>query len=62
MQSDLPLLKENFWSKIWNRRRDLIEVYTIMKGIDRVNTLFFFPRVGESRIRGLRFKVRGERT
>ena len=42
-------------------RGDLIEVYKIMRGIDKVNGQGLFPRVGESKTRGHRLKVRGER-
>jgi len=42
-------------------RGDLIEVYKIMRGNDKVNSQGLFPRVGESKTRGCRFKVRGER-
>eukprot|EP00061_Rhincodon_typus_P012141 g37691.t1 len=35
---------------------DLIEVSKIMRGIDRVNSHGLFPRVGESKARGHRFK------
>ena len=40
-------------------RGDLIEVYKIMRGMDRVNSHKLFPRVEESITRGHRFKVRG---
>ena len=42
-------------------RSDLIEVYKIMRGIDKVDSQYLFPKVGESKTRGHRFKVRGER-
>eukprot|EP00061_Rhincodon_typus_P006310 g26830.t1 len=42
-------------------RGDLIEVYKIMRGMDRVNSYGLFPRVVESTTRGHRFMVRGER-
>ncbi|MBB6707133.1 reverse transcriptase family protein [Proteus mirabilis] len=42
-------------------RGDLIEVYKIMRGMDRINRQSLFPGVGESRTRGHRFRVRGER-
>ena len=42
-------------------RGDLIEVYKIMRGIDKVDSQYLFPKVGESKTRGHRFKVRGER-
>ena len=42
-------------------RGDLIEVYKIMRGIDRLDNQHLFPKVGESKTRGHRFKVRGER-
>eukprot|EP00061_Rhincodon_typus_P003484 g20206.t1 len=35
---------------------DLTEVYKIMRGMDRVNALSVFPRVGESRTRRHQFK------
>jgi len=42
-------------------RGDLIEVYKIMRGMDRVDSQKLFPRVEESVTRGHRFKgdVRG---
>ena len=36
-------------------------MYKTMRGMDRVNALSLFPGVGESRTRGHRFKLRGER-
>ena len=42
-------------------RGDLIEVYKIMRGIDQLDSQYLFPKVGESKARGHRFKVRGER-
>eukprot|EP00061_Rhincodon_typus_P001769 g15729.t1 len=42
-------------------RGDLIEVYKIMRGMDRVNSQGLFSRVGKSKTRGHRFMVRGER-
>jgi len=42
-------------------RGDLIKVYKIMRGIDKVDSQHIFPKVGESKTRGHRFKVRGER-
>eukprot|EP00061_Rhincodon_typus_P007432 g29121.t1 len=42
-------------------RYGLVEVYKIMKGMDRVNSQGFFPRVAVSKTRRRRFKVRGER-
>ena len=42
-------------------RGDLIEVYKIMRGIDQLDSQYLFPKVGESKTRGHRFKVRGER-
>ena len=42
-------------------RDDLIEVYKIMTGIVQVDSQHIFPKVGESKTRGHRFKVRGER-
>ena len=38
-----------------------LEVYKIMRGIDKVDSQYLFPKVGESKTRGHRFKVRGER-
>ena len=38
-------------------RGDLIEVYKIMRGMDRVDSQKLFPRVEESIARGHRFKV-----
>jgi len=38
-------------------RGDLIEVYKIMRGVDKVDSQHLFPKVGESKTRG--FKVRG---
>ena len=45
------------------RRRlkcDLIEVFKIMRGIDQLDSQYLFPKVGESKTGGHRFKVRGE--
>ena len=42
-------------------RGDLIEVYKIMRGTDQLERQYLFPKVGESKTRGHRFKVRGER-
>ena len=42
-------------------RGDLIEVYKIMRGMDRVDSQKLFPRAEESITRGHRFKVRGAR-
>ena len=42
-------------------RGDLMEVYKIMRGMDRVDSQKLFPRVEESITRGHRFKVRGAR-
>ena len=42
-------------------RGDLIEVYKIMRGMDRVDCQKLFPRAEESITRGHRFKVRGAR-
>ena len=42
-------------------RGDLIEVYKIMKGIDRVNRGKLFPIIETRRTRGHGLKVRGER-
>ena len=38
-------------------RGDLIEVYKIMRRIDKVDSQYLFPKVGESKTRGHRFKV-----
>eukprot|EP00061_Rhincodon_typus_P010647 g35113.t1 len=40
---------------------DHIEVYNIMRGIDKVNSKGLFPKVGEFKTRGHIFKVRRER-
>jgi len=32
-----------------------------MRGVDKVDSQHLFPKVGESKTRGCRFKVRGER-
>ena len=40
---------------------DLIEVDKIMKAIDQLDSQYLFPKVGVSKTRGHRFKVRGER-
>jgi len=42
-------------------RGDLIEVYKIMRGMDRVGSQKLFPRVEKSSTRGHRFKVCGEK-
>ena len=42
-------------------RGDLIEVYKVMSGMDRVDSQMLFPRVEKSSTRGHRFKVRGEK-
>ena len=42
-------------------RGDLIEVYKIMRGTDQLDSQYLFPKVVESKTRGHRFKVRGER-
>lgn len=39
----------------------IVEVYKIMRYIDKVNGHDLFPREGESNTRGHRFKERGER-
>lgn len=41
----------------WRLRRDLIEVYKCMRGIDRVDSLNLFPQCGKTKEH--RFKVRG---
>ncbi len=40
---------------------DLIEVYKLMRGVDRMDSQKLFPRVEESISRGHRFKLRGAR-
>ena len=42
-------------------RGDLVEAYKIMRGTDQLDSQYLFPKVGESKTRGHRFKVRGER-
>ena len=42
-------------------RGELIEVYKIVRGIDQLDSQHLFPKAGESKTRGHRFKVRGER-
>ena len=42
-------------------RGDLIEVYKMMKGIDRVNVQRLFPRVDGAITRGHNYRVRGGR-
>eukprot|EP00061_Rhincodon_typus_P011629 g36796.t1 len=42
-------------------RGDIVEIYKIMRGMDKVNSQCRFPRVGEFKTRGHRFKVRGKR-
>ena len=44
--------------RLWG---DLIEVYKIMRGMDRVDSQKLFPRVEESMTRGHRFKMQGAR-
>ena len=44
--------------RLWG---DVIEVYKIMRGIDQLDSQHLFPKEGESKTRGHRFKVRGER-
>ena len=39
-------------------RGDLIEVYKIMRGTDQLDSQYLFPKVGESKTRGHRFKGR----
>ena len=55
---------EERWTKLglfslerWRLRGDLIEVYKIMKGIDRVNSWKLFPRSEMTNTRGHKFKV-----
>ena len=38
-----------------------MEVYKTMRGIDQLDSQYLFPKVGESKTRGHRFKVRRER-
>ena len=42
-------------------RSDLIDVCKIMRGRDKVDSQYLFPKVAESKTRGHRFMVRGER-
>jgi len=42
-------------------RGDVIEVYKIMRWIDKRDSQHFLPKVWESKTGGHRFKVRGER-
>ena len=42
-------------------RGDPIQVYKIMRGTDQLDSQYLFPEAGESKTRGHRFKVRGER-
>ena len=42
-------------------RGDLIEVYKVKRGTDQLHSQYLFPKVGESKTRGNRFKVRGKR-
>ena len=44
----------------WRLRGDLIEVYKIMRGIDRVNSWKLFLRAELTITRGYMFKVSGE--
>ena len=43
----------------WRLRGNLIEVYKIMRGIDRVNSWKFFPRAEMTITRRHKFKIRG---
>ena len=45
----------------WRLRGDLIEVYKIMRGIDRVNNWKLFPRTEMTITREHKLKIRGER-
>eukprot|EP00061_Rhincodon_typus_P015858 g43775.t1 len=45
----------------WRMRGDLIEVYKIMRRMDRVNNQSLYHRMGEYKTGGHRFKVRGKR-
>ena len=38
-----------------------MEVYKVMRCTDQLDSQYLFPKVGESKTRGHRFKVRGER-
>ena len=49
-----------FSLECWRMRGDLIEVYKITTGLDRVDSQSFFPRVEGSITRGHRLKVRGK--
>ena len=40
-------------------RKDFIETYKIMKGIDKIEAGKLFPMVGETRTRGHGLKIRG---
>jgi len=42
-------------------RGDLIEVFKMIRGIDRVDSQRLFPRVEQTITRGHRFKVKGGR-
>lgn len=42
-------------------RGDLIEVYKIMRGMDKAKAHSLFPSVEDSKTRGHRLKVRGKR-
>ena len=42
-------------------REDLIEVYNILKGIDKVNVDQMFPLMEKSEARGHRYRLRGGR-
>jgi len=42
-------------------RGDLIEVYKMVRGIDRVDSQILFPRVDVAITRGYNFKLSGER-
>ena len=42
-------------------RDDLIEVCKIMRGIDQLDSQYLFPKIGDFKTRGHRFKGRGER-
>ena len=45
----------------WRLRGGLIEVYKIMRGMDRADSQMLFPRVEKSSTRRCRFKVHGEK-
>lgn len=48
-----------FSLQCWSLRGDLIEVYAIMRGIDRVDRQNLLPKMDKSKTGGRRIKVRG---